>query len=133
MPTFALPAFKKSFWPVLSADRVEQMTRTYNDMDVLTQLLAEVHTLPHTLWLESSLCLAGLIRPAVCVCRPAGPRPGTGSSDRSVSAAEEPPASGTQRGPGGAAHTGPGPGTLHHTCWFFCLPLGAFKLQKCFF
>ncbi len=31
-----------SLWPVLSADRVEQMTKTYNDMEVVTQLLAEV-------------------------------------------------------------------------------------------
>ncbi len=30
------------FWSVLSADRVEQMTKTYNDMEVVTQLLAEV-------------------------------------------------------------------------------------------
>lgn len=29
-------------WPVLSSDRVEQMTKTYNDMEVVTQLLAEV-------------------------------------------------------------------------------------------
>lgn len=28
--------------PVLSADRVEQMTKTYNDMEVVTQLLVEV-------------------------------------------------------------------------------------------
>lgn len=27
---------------VLSADRVEQMTKTYNDMEVVTQLLVEV-------------------------------------------------------------------------------------------
>lgn len=30
---------------VLSADRVEQMTKTYNDMEVVTQLLAEVGVL----------------------------------------------------------------------------------------
>uniref|UniRef100_A0A3B4WK01 Trafficking kinesin protein 2 n=1 Tax=Seriola lalandi dorsalis TaxID=1841481 RepID=A0A3B4WK01_SERLL len=29
------------FWPVLSADRVEQMTKTYNDIEVVTHLLAE--------------------------------------------------------------------------------------------
>lgn len=29
-------------WPVLSSDRVEQMTKTYSDMEVVTQLLAEV-------------------------------------------------------------------------------------------
>lgn len=28
--------------PVLSADRVEQMTKTYNDIEVVTHLLAEV-------------------------------------------------------------------------------------------
>lgn len=31
-----------SLWSVLSADRVEQMTKTYNDIEVVTHLLAEV-------------------------------------------------------------------------------------------
>lgn len=38
----ACPDSTFSLWPVLSADRVEQMTKTYNDMEVVTQLLAEV-------------------------------------------------------------------------------------------
>ena len=42
----------------------------------------------------------------------AGQRPGAGGSDRTVAAAEEPPAAGTQRGLRGAAGTGPGPGGL---------------------
>ena len=33
---------KCCFWPVLSADRVEQMAKTYNDIEVVSHLLAEV-------------------------------------------------------------------------------------------
>ena len=35
-------SLKNILWPVLSADRVEQMTKTYNDIEVVTHLLAEV-------------------------------------------------------------------------------------------
>lgn len=42
---------------VLSADRVEQMTKTYNDIDVVTHLLAEVSDWSAT---EKVLCLVFL-------------------------------------------------------------------------
>lgn len=35
-------SLKVSFSAVLSSDRVEQMTKTYNDIEVVTHLLAEV-------------------------------------------------------------------------------------------
>lgn len=41
----ASPKSKMFSLAVLSADRVEQMTKTYNDMEVVTQLLAEVGVL----------------------------------------------------------------------------------------
>lgn len=70
---------------------------------------------------KSPLLLAGLIHTAVCLHWPAGQRPGTGSSDRTVTSAKEPPATGTQWGLRGAANTGLGPGTLYCTCSFLSL------------
>lgn len=92
------------------------MTKTYNDMEVVTQLLAEVGgRSPHlSLYLSSSkICLLTLSSDWT-----AGQRLGAGGSYRPVAAAEEPPAAGAQRGRGGAAGAGPGPGT---SSWIYHL------------
>lgn len=105
---------------VLSADRVEQMTKTYNDMEVVTQLLAEVGVLSLATFnfsVRSSVLLADYL----CSCWTAGQRLGAGGSNRSVASAEEPPAAGTQRGLRGAASTGPGPGSFSMLVILWCM------------
>lgn len=106
---------KRSLWSVLSGDRMEQMTKTYNDMDVVTQLLAEVRvrSLGWTLLLIFFFLSHPLILYALPSFPAAGQRLGAGGPDRSVPPPEEPPAAGTQRRLRGAASSGAGPGSSH--------------------